>query len=78
MSHDQKVMTIFPMEKYPVDFYQGVVFPKFDHSSPCDCRYRDLSKPCDYLLRWSTQWNPLNEVYTYSPIFSSFFMTGDI
>ena len=27
MSHDQKVMTLLPpMEKCPMDFYQGVVF----------------------------------------------------
>ena len=55
MSHDQKVMTLLPrMEKYSIDLIdtQGlkefILLPKFDNSSPCDLRYRDLSNSYEY------------------------------
>ena len=47
MSHDQKVITLLPpMEKYTMDFYQGVVFllAKFDKSSPSVNRDREIVK----------------------------------
>ena len=89
MSCDQKVMMLIPpMEKCPMDLYQEVVF-YWSNLIPVVApvtRDKEICKShviirywCQYLLRRSTQWNPLNVVYLLSKFdVSSFSMTEDI
>ena len=62
------------------------LLPKSDNSTPSVTRDKEICQSYTimrswhhYLLRWSTQWNLLNEVYLLSKFdVSSFSMTGDI
>ena len=71
MSRDQKVTKLLsPTENC-------FLLPKFDKSSPSVTRDKEICQ--SHLMTWSTQWNPLNEVYLLSKFdVFSFSMTGDI